>query len=225
MKNLYRSSRHRIISGVCGGLAEYLGVSVSVVRLVVLLLGFVGSGIVLYIAGMILIPQEPYTSPADAANPTASPAPSARPSDTVTFSFGLGLLLIVIGSLFLLDRLDVFNLHSVWHMTRNVMVPSLIILLGIAILMRRNRAGTQTGSQQGGVPLEQAPLPGGQWMRSRTDRRILGVCGGIAKALNVDTTVVRLAWVLLSIHSLGLGLLIYFILAIVLPEEPLPAST
>ncbi len=54
--------------------------------------------------------------------------------------------------------------------------------------------------------------------RSRTDRKIAGVCGGIAEYLNADPTVVRLAAVLLM-FGWGSGLLAYIVCALVIPEE------
>jgi len=55
--------------------------------------------------------------------------------------------------------------------------------------------------------------------RSRTDRRISGVCGGLAEYLNVDPVLIRLGFVLLALAD-GVGLLAYIIMAIVLPEAP-----
>ncbi len=55
--------------------------------------------------------------------------------------------------------------------------------------------------------------------RSRTDKRLAGVCGGLAKYLNMDATVVRLITVLLCVFAGG-GLLAYIIAALVMPEEP-----
>ena len=55
--------------------------------------------------------------------------------------------------------------------------------------------------------------------RARTDRKIFGVCGGIAEYLNVDSTMIRLVWVLLMIFA-GTGLLAYIVAAIVMPEAP-----
>lgn len=54
--------------------------------------------------------------------------------------------------------------------------------------------------------------------RSRSDRQIAGVCGGIAEYLNVDPTLVRIAFVIGTLLG-GPGLLLYIILAIVVPEE------
>ncbi len=55
--------------------------------------------------------------------------------------------------------------------------------------------------------------------RSRKDRQMAGVCGGVADYLGIDPTLVRLLWVILSIAG-GPGLLLYIILAAVVPEEP-----
>jgi phage shock protein C len=56
--------------------------------------------------------------------------------------------------------------------------------------------------------------------RSRSDKMIFGVCGGLAKYFNVDPVFVRLITVLLCLAN-GIGLLGYIILAIITPEEPL----
>jgi phage shock protein C len=55
--------------------------------------------------------------------------------------------------------------------------------------------------------------------RSRTDIMIAGVCGGLAKYLDVDPTAVRLVFVLLSFLALG-GFWVYVILWIIMPVEP-----
>ncbi len=54
--------------------------------------------------------------------------------------------------------------------------------------------------------------------RSQTDRMLGGVCGGLAKYLNVDLTIVRLFFVVLTLLG-GFGPLIYFIMWIVVPLE------
>ncbi len=55
--------------------------------------------------------------------------------------------------------------------------------------------------------------------RSRKDKRIAGVCGGIADYLAIDPTLVRILWVLLALAG-GPGVLLYIIMAVVIPEEP-----
>lgn len=56
-------------------------------------------------------------------------------------------------------------------------------------------------------------------VRSRTNRMLCGVCGGVGEYLNVDPTIVRLIWLLCSMASCGTGLLVYIIAAIVIPED------
>ena len=53
--------------------------------------------------------------------------------------------------------------------------------------------------------------------KSRTDRKLAGVCGGLGEYLNVDSTLIRLVMAILAFT--GSGLLIYLIMAIVMPEE------
>ncbi len=56
--------------------------------------------------------------------------------------------------------------------------------------------------------------------RSKSDRMIAGVCGGIAKSLGWDVTLVRVLYVLVSILSAAFpGTIVYIILWIVIPEE------
>ncbi len=55
--------------------------------------------------------------------------------------------------------------------------------------------------------------------RSRTDKKVCGVCGGLAKYMNMDVSIMRLIAVLLILFAGG-GLLAYIICALVIPEEP-----
>lgn len=54
--------------------------------------------------------------------------------------------------------------------------------------------------------------------KSSTDKKIFGVCGGLAQFLGIDPTVVRLIWALL-IFCAGTGFLAYIIAALVLPYD------
>lgn len=55
--------------------------------------------------------------------------------------------------------------------------------------------------------------------RSRKQRSLAGVCGGIAEYLDVDPSLVRIAWVILSTLG-GPAVLLYIVMAAVVPEEP-----
>lgn len=53
--------------------------------------------------------------------------------------------------------------------------------------------------------------------RTRDDRRLAGVCGGIAEYFGWDSTLVRIAWILLTLLG-GSGILLYLIFWVVMPE-------
>ena len=55
--------------------------------------------------------------------------------------------------------------------------------------------------------------------RSRTDKKICGVCGGLAKYFGMDSTIARLVCALAVLFT-GVGLLAYIVAALVIPEEP-----
>lgn len=56
--------------------------------------------------------------------------------------------------------------------------------------------------------------------RSKINRSILGVCGGLGEYFDIDPVLLRVAWVVLSLTS-GLfpGVIAYFIVALVMPES------
>ena len=55
--------------------------------------------------------------------------------------------------------------------------------------------------------------------KSSTDKKLAGVCGGIAEYFNIDATLVRLGWVLFCALG-GSGLLAYIIAALIMPDRP-----
>ncbi|OOG55795.1 PspC family transcriptional regulator [Rhodanobacter sp. B05] len=55
--------------------------------------------------------------------------------------------------------------------------------------------------------------------RSRNDRKLAGVCAGIAEYYGWDPTLVRVAWIVLTLLG-GSGILIYLIMWLVMPEAP-----
>ena len=58
-KKLYRSFTDKKLAGVCGGLAEYLGMDSTIIRLIWALLIFSGVGLVAYIVAALVIPNPP----------------------------------------------------------------------------------------------------------------------------------------------------------------------
>jgi phage shock protein PspC (stress-responsive transcriptional regulator) len=56
--------------------------------------------------------------------------------------------------------------------------------------------------------------------RSRNDRIIAGVAGGIAESWDLDPSIVRIGWVLLALASFGVFLVIYIVMAFIVPIRP-----
>lgn len=55
--------------------------------------------------------------------------------------------------------------------------------------------------------------------RSNNNKMICGVCGGIGEYLNIDPTLVRIIWAICSVASIGIGALVYLIVAVIMPQE------
>lgn len=64
-----------------------------------------------------------------------------------------------------------------------------------------------------------------QFARSHTNRLFMGVASGVAASLNVDPIIIRLAFVVTTLFVGGAGLLVYLVLALVLPEQYVSVET
>lgn len=134
-KRIYRSRKERMIGGVAGGIAEYFDVDPVVVRFAFIALTlFNGVGVVLYIVGMIIIPEQ-------VLNPdvfSESSVPGAMAMETPgnekrgRFSIILGLSLIIAGVLFGMHNfIPEFDIIDAF--------PVLLVLLGIWIIVSGKR--------------------------------------------------------------------------------------
>lgn len=57
--------------------------------------------------------------------------------------------------------------------------------------------------------------------RSQRDKKLFGLCGGLAEMLNVDATLIRLVVVITGFFSAGTTILLYFLACLVIPKEPI----
>jgi phage shock protein C len=204
-----------MIDGVCGGLAEYLGVDPTLVRLAwVLLTVMGGSGIILYIAAMILVPKGEVGDPVQPQN-----------NDKANSRFW-GFLLVGVGVVWLTANLGLSFWHHWWGHAFDVVIPVALVLLGVAFIF----GGRQYVSAESGAPAAipandpTGAAPGSATVaklyRSRTEKKIAGVCGGIGVHLGVDPVIIRLLFLVAALASLGFMLVAYLIMAIVIPMEP-----
>ena len=61
--------------------------------------------------------------------------------------------------------------------------------------------------------------PSEKLYRSRTNRQVAGVCGGLAERFNVDVTLMRVLFIVLALFG-GAGIVLYIAMWIVVPEQP-----
>ncbi len=61
--------------------------------------------------------------------------------------------------------------------------------------------------------------PSRKLYRSRTNRQVAGVCGGLAQYFNIDATLIRVLFILLAVLG-GSGLVLYLAMWIIVPKEP-----
>jgi phage shock protein C len=155
---LERSTTNRVIGGVCGGIAEYLAVDPTLVRVVFVVTAFLtaGLGVLAYIVLLVLMPQpgqpapftsNPPTAPADAtarmdaSSDTTTPAtvtpvdPSVHAAEAERRRMAFGYLLIAVGVAFLLSNAGVFRFVQ-WQF----LWPLVLIGIGVLFLVQRVRS-------------------------------------------------------------------------------------
>ncbi len=201
MRRLHRSRSNYVLGGVCGGLGDYFDLDPVLVRLIwLILILFGGIGLFLYIIAWIIIPQETRNDERKAA---AAPAYSRG-------RLWWGLALVIIG-VFLWGsqyRIIYWPVIPGVHLHSRDFIPLILVLVGGYLLFvfgRKTPESTDKKVQR--------------LYRSTTDRKLGGVCGGFAKLFKIDSTMVRVIWVAGSFFY-GVGVMLYIILMIALPEEP-----
>jgi phage shock protein C len=210
-KRLYKSRRNRMIDGVCGGISEYLGIDPTIVRILWVLSIFIGgSGILAYIAAMIIMPVNP-------EHTGSGPVNTAVRSSVSTHRFW-GLMFVILGLCILLTNLGVFAFFHFWHVSWMVLFAILLIICGLFLVIRSH---TGTGEQSASDGTTDPSQGIRRLKKSRSEKKILGVCGGIAKYFNIDPSIVRVLYVFFILVTHGFGIIVYFALALILPEEEL----
>ena len=227
-RRLYRSRKDKVIAGVCGGLGGYINMDPVLIRIIWLatvVLG--GTGLLAYLIAWILIPESP---------DGYDPGKVERHTDGVKI---LGVILIAISLFWLAAR---FGTHHMVFIPWGWVGPVALVALGVALLIRpamhraqdpmmefqsdstppsepesdsgKTAEETSSDEQKTASSKEEEPL-----RRSRRDRVLLGVCGGLAKRFNVDATVIRVLWAVGTVIGAGVLLIAYLLMALVIPDE------
>ncbi|MBC7220536.1 PspC domain-containing protein [Candidatus Bipolaricaulota bacterium] len=152
MKRLYRRRKDALLGGVCGGIAEYLGVDPTLVRVVFAVLAVAsGIGVLIYFLLWLLIPQEGEapSEPRDAVRAGAEEIAdrakefgkevraSVARRDT-GLAIAVAAILIFLGVSLLLRNLGVW---WAWWLRFDVLGPIVLIAVGLALLWRLPRRG------------------------------------------------------------------------------------
>lgn len=162
-RRLYRSATESMISGVCGGIAEYFGWDPTLVRVLFVLGAILTHGAVVlgYFVLAIIMPRQAHEGPLTGEgvrenledlgqrardvgeevkgflqrHPPAEGGEEIRPRTIHrNDSWTIGLILVMAGAIFLLDNLNVFTW---WRFGR--LWPLILVGIGIALLLRRRK--------------------------------------------------------------------------------------
>ena len=208
-----------MIDGVCGGVAEYLGIDSTIVRVGWVLLALAGgAGLLLYLVAMILMPSS-----------VQARSTRARSNGTPTRAVA-GVILVVVGLIWFLRNIGVLAWHSFFSLFWSAFFPLLLILIGIVLLFKRGIVPSN-GEHAPAGPSDDPSTRGAQQeststtrrhrlYRSRLQRKIFGVCGGLGEYFNLDPTLIRIVFVASAFASFGVAILAYILFALILPEEP-----
>jgi phage shock protein C len=214
-RQLYRSRTNRMLAGVCGGLGELTGIDANLMRLAwIFLFFFGGAGLWIYLIMAIVIPEQPE---GDAAPPISYA--DHWQSVSRNGALAIGIVVIVVGLALLLSTLGWLpvSLGYLWRLFWRLFWPLVLIGLGLMVLL-----GAFWGDQ-GWWRNVRMPERGSILSRSRNNRMVAGVCGGIAEYFNLDPSLLRIIWAIGTLSTMGTGILAYIVAAIVLPEKPADA--
>jgi phage shock protein PspC (stress-responsive transcriptional regulator) len=170
-------------------------------RLLFVLLTFLGgSGILIYIASLIIIPNNPDQT-----------IPETRENIIKDKSLFWGSLLVIVGLFLLFRQLGLFYSFHFWQIPWQSVWAIMFIIVGVVLLFNKTRTDKTEGV---GTDSEK------KLYRSRSQKMVSGVCGGLSEYFDVDVSVIRVLWVIGTLLSIGLGLLAYVVMLIIFPEQP-----
>lgn len=214
-RKLYKSLTDKMIGGVCGGLGEFFNMDPTVLRiawvgiaLITLPIGpaglFVGG--LAYLASYLIIPQNPNETglvETESLSMDDDEGSSEPFRDIQSNNMVWGIVLVLL-ALVVLTNSDFMN----WRGVPMTIIAIVIIVIGAYCIIKYR-------------PLLMDVLKGlthRKLYRLADDKKILGVCAGLADSFQVDPTLMRLGWVLVTILTAGPGgILIYLVMAFIMP--------
>jgi phage shock protein C len=195
-KKLRRSRIDRIFFGVCGGLGEFFGVNPIIFRLFFIISLLIGAwGIVIYLILSLVIPNTPLLA---AHNYSDFPNVETRPV--------IGIFLIFLGIYLLVKDIGVLEQFSFFGFTHQIIIPAILIVVFIMFFVQYDVSFADIDENK-------------SIFRTNKNKIFSGVCSSLSEYFNIDVNFMRIIFILFTILTLGIGLLIYLIYSIMIPLE------
>lgn len=192
-KKIQRSKNNVVLAGVCSGIADYLKIDAANIRVMALLTILIGGwGIVAYLITALLLPVE--------NAPEVLTHKEKLMQRKENFRTVLSGILILAGLHFAFVYIGLGSSESLFIFPNGFVFPLVAVTIGILILTNNLNISEEYGE-----------LKRENYFRSRTDRMIAGVCGGFGKYLNVDSSALRILFVIASLLTLGMFAVVYLI--------------
>lgn len=145
VKKLYRSNTNKFLGGVCAGLGEFFSIDPIIIRVFFILLTlFGGGGMLIYIILWLIIPSS--LNKSEVTEDSIKKGANEIQEKVQDFAQDIknyskehsgkrifGIVLIVIGMLFLISNLGLFNFHFIWKFW-----PILLIIIAIGLISKND---------------------------------------------------------------------------------------
>ena len=202
IRRLQRSGDNVVIAGVCAGIAEYAGKDAATIRVIAMLLLLLGAWIVAaYLIIAFLLPMGKHDESLTEEEVKATGKENFK--TVVSGSF------IITGLHFALVKFGLHGFSSIFILPNTFMFPLLAIAGGVFLLTNK--------LVKSKINLAEVT----DFYRSRSDKFLLGVCGGIAKYLGIDSSSLRIIFLLLTGLTLGMFAIVYVVIVFTSHQEPL----
>lgn len=200
-KRLEKSKTNIIVAGVCAGIAKYLKVDTALVRLFTVLLLLFGVWVVAayFIAAFIMPPEYVFSELTDEEK---------RTQKKENFKTVTGGLLMLCGMYLLLNSLGFVLFKVPFLSSGRYIFPFVSIVAGAYFISLK----------EGKLHLLKEKFPD-KFLRSRSDRYLMGVCGGFAKYINAESATVRIIFIAASSFTLGFFAVVYLLLSVIVQME------
>lgn len=200
-KKFQRSKSNVVIAGVCSGIAEYLNTDAAIIRVIALLTLLLGSwSAVAYLLTALLLPAE--------QNPKLLLPEEMKALRKENFRTVLSGLMILTGFHFALLSFGIGDSSRIFILPHSFIFPVIAFAIGIYLLVRTTPEVTF---------VEEFHTE--KFFRSKTDKKIFGVCGGLGKYLNIDSSSLRIIFILCTLLTLGMFVLFYLLLGVLTQFE------